>query len=446
MRISKRSCLVLTAVFMAMFLVAGSRIDAKSWISIDDGKNTEAALRVITSRGYGTVINTVIPGVQLEETVTGGSISYSLSIPGGSHLRVKSYPEMPKLTAFVAIPHDREAEVRIVDVEWEEIELDRDIVPSKGPLLRTVNPEEVPYLFGAVYGMNEYFPPAKDIASISEPFILRDIKGVRLTVFPCRYNPVENKLLVARKLILSVETRIQSRSVFTIKNTHVTPEYAGIYDRMFINDISSAIKYAPVVENGKVLIISADEFVDAVAPLRAWRMKSGFQTDLFALSQIAKAGRKVTEQDIYAFIQARYNMGNLGYIILVGDVGDVPTLYGTKERAPSDPCYTKLAGDDHIPDCFISRISAGSVADVENQVARFIGYERNPFTGDDAEWYEKSTGIASNEGSPRDWERCNWLRDALLDYGYSEVDKIYDPRASKTELARAINADRKSVV
>ncbi len=434
------------SVLLSVLLVGGGLVEAKSWISLGAKIDAGASFRVITSRGYGTVLNTVIPGIQLDETVTGESISYQLSIPGGSSLKVKSYPELPKLTAFVAIPNEREAEVRIVDAVWEEIELDRAIIPSKGPLLRTVNPDDIPYMFGAVYGSDEFFPPEKDIVSISDPFVLRDVKGVRLTVVPCRYNPVSGKLLVAKKLVVSVETMGRSLSVFRSKNTKVSPEYAAIYKQLFVNNQFTSTRYAPVEEAGKVLIIAADEFAGAVTPLRDWRLKSGFNTELFTISQIARnSEEKISAQEIYAFIQSRYNMGNLGYIILVGDSDKVPTLVGTKEGADSDPCFTKLAGDDHVPDCFISRISAETVADVENQVARFIGYERNPFSGADAAWYEKSTGIASNEGSPSDGDRADWLRELLIDYGYSTVDRIYDPRASKAKLAKAINQGRSSI-
>jgi len=36
-------------------------------------------------------------------------------------------------------------------------------------------------------------------------------------------------------------------------------------------------------------------------------------------------------------------------------------------------------------------------------------------------------GIASEEGDPTDSTRCNWLRDSLLSYTYTEVYKNYEP-------------------
>ena len=448
---SNSKCFTVVQVLFVLFVfcVFAGNVPAmaKSWISLTGGNQESADLRVISSRGYGTVINTVIPGLILSDVAAGEGISSHLSIPGASHMRIKSYPELPKLTAFVAIPHDRDANIRVVDIQWEEFKLDRPLTPSKGPLLRTVNPDDVPYIYGAVYGMDEFFPPEKDMVTVGKPFVLRDVRGVRLSVIPCRYNPVTETLLVAKKLTFAVDTTVRTLSVFKPKNTHVPPDYVSLYDKVFINREFVRSRYAAQQETGRVLIIAADEFCDAVLPLRDWRLKSGFLTEVVKASDIVpdEEGRgDVTSADIAACIKNRYDQGNLGYVILVGDYDTIPTLLGTVERAASDPCYTKLEGDDHIPDCFISRISAESVADVENQVARFIGYERNPLV-DDADWYEKSTGIASNEGNPRDWERADWLRDGLLEYGYSVVDKIYDPRAPKDKLTAAINQGRSSI-
>ncbi|MCP4144588.1 MAG: hypothetical protein GY752_04800, partial [bacterium] len=69
--------------------------------------------------------------------------------------------------------------------------------------------------------------------------------------------------------------------------------------------------------------------------------------------------------------------------------------------------------------------------------------ERDPDTGAAGDWYAKATGIASNEGSPTDAERCDLLRDELLAYNFTEVDQIYQGAGGSTAgIAAALNEGR----
>ncbi|MCK5682950.1 hypothetical protein KAJ27_02475, partial [bacterium] len=130
-------------------------------------------------------------------------------------------------------------------------------------------------------------------------------------------------------------------------------------------------------------------------------------------------------------------------VIFVGDNEFIPCLRGVKENAPSDTMYTKLAGNDNIPDAMISRFSVKTLEEVEYQVYKAIQYEANPFTGDDAKWYEIGMGIASSQGSPSDSERADALRENLLAYNYKtiyqEYDKGYSSPASKVNVINNIN-------
>ena len=132
--------------------------------------------------------------------------------------------------------------------------------------------------------------------------------------------------------------------------------------------------------------------------------------------------------DIYTYIKNYYTNQDLGYVLLVGDHAQVPTIdYG---YFPSDPSYSYLTGNDHYPDIFIGRFSAQSIDHVHTQVNRTIHYERDPDT--QGRWYEQGTGLASNEGAGNgdngesDWLHMRRIRYDLLDYHYTMVDEFYD--------------------
>ncbi len=62
----------------------------------------------------------------------------------------------------------------------------------------------------------------------------------------------------------------------------------------------------------------------------------------------------------------------------------------------------------------------------ETQTNKFIRYERDPDAAGD--WYSIGAGLASDEGTPTDYERAEWLRQDMLGYNYTQVHEIYQPK------------------
>lgn len=150
------------------------------------------------------------------------------------------------------------------------------------------------------------------------------------------------------------------------------------------------------------------------------------------------------------YIQGLYDSPEgLTFVVLVGESNQIPTLSGTYEGAPSDPCYVKLAGSDAYPDAYISRISPTSASNLDYILYKFIKYEKYPDTGPNAGWYLKGTGVASNEDGGTgiyDWERMNLVRDMLIgNMFFTTVDQIYDPGATIGQVTTALN-DGRSIV
>ncbi|MCK4575043.1 hypothetical protein KAU34_01405, partial [candidate division WOR-3 bacterium] len=138
--------------------------------------------------------------------------------------------------------------------------------------------------------------------------------------------------------------------------------------------------------------------------------------------------------NIKSFIQSEYDAGDLVWVLLVGDGNEVVPATGNMGGAAgkdADPVYAYTSGgaSDYYPDIFISRFSSrGNSSNIDKQISRSIEYEKTPQVG--ADWYHVGLGVSSEQsggGSPiSDSTRCNWLRDSLLAYTYTEVNKSYD--------------------
>ena len=337
----------------------------------------------------------------------------------------KGKPALPIMSGLLMISGNKKPQVEILNKKFKEISVNNPVVPSRGAISRSVDPTRIPFRFGAVYKKDAWFPADKDLVTISEPFIFREIRGVRLQATPVQYNPVKNKLRVYSHI--SAKVKYSGIGKVNVKKgtSSISRAYAPIYKRAFLNYSSVPKRMSSVNENGRLIIIAADEFYEAAKPLKIWKLKCGIETILVSLSEIGQ-----DQASIKGFLQAQYDERGFTHVILVGDAEQVPTNKGENEKADSDPVYVKLAGDDHVPDAIISRISASTAEDVSYQVAKIINYEQYPDTGDKANWYTQALGIASNEGDPPDFDRMEELRKSLMDSRFTKVDKVYAPKAT----------------
>jgi len=400
--------------------------------------DNDLSVQLISADDSRTVLRIDIGGFYREPVTIGTETYYGLGLPEEALLLQRGEPALPRICRSLIISDQGTPEVKIVSAEYTDYP-DFPIVPSKGNLLRTVDPETVPYEFGPVYSGDAWYPT--DLATVREPFILRDYRGTVLEVNAFQYQPQSRTLRVYHSVIVEVSTNgIGGVNTFDQPKERrtVMPDFEQIYRDRFVNYQTAEDKYTPVAEEGDMLIISYAGFLDALAPLVEWKQQKGIKTTLVNVSTIGN-----TSTAIKSYIQNLYNTTNLGWVLLVGDAaqGATPTASG----GSSDPSYVKLAGGDSYPDAIIGRFSTETVAQVETQVARTITYEKTPVGSD---WFHMGTGIGSAEGSGQghygeaDYVHIGYIRTDLLDFTYTSIDQIYDPGASAAQVTAALNAGR----
>lgn len=384
-----------------------------------------AAIDVSVDRSFNTDVSVSVPALHFTRLQLQGRPVTALSMKEACPRLVKGEPELPVISTFLMVQNEGAPSVRILDSAFETISLDGTLLPSRGPLLRSEDPSSVPYVFGKIYEKDAWIPSDKELVTIGKPFVFRDIRGVRMVFSPVQYNPMKNQLRVYTSIRVRLESGSAGATAPRRRRAVISSVFEPLYKKMFGNFGSMAQRLPRLGENGRLVILSADELAEAVMPLMAWKLKCGIETHVVKLSELGGA----TPEAIKAYLQGEYNSRPFTHVILVGDAQQIPTLKGVREGADSDPCYMKLAGDDNVPDAIISRICAPTPAEVAYQVAKFITYERFPAEGADAAWYSKMMGVASSEGTPADFDRMNELRAAMLKGRFTSMDQIYDRKA-----------------
>ncbi|MDD3148016.1 MAG: C25 family cysteine peptidase, partial [Candidatus Riflebacteria bacterium] len=388
--------------------------------------NTDAQIRVNTDRSLGADIHVATPKLEKISFTADGQEFTGLYMRHANLLVEKKKPALPVLTGMVMISPNQKPILEVIKSKFTEISLDKPVVPSRGAILRNVDPATVPFVKGPIYKKDAWFPADSEVITISKPFIFRETRGVRLEVMPVQYNPVTGKLRIYTSIHAKISYDGPGKINIQRGRSELSRAFAPLYRKAFLNFASVPRRLSPVDENGRLIIIAADELKAAAAPLAEWKQKCGINTILVTTSELGGA----KAENIKAFLQQQYDEIGFSHVILVGDAEQIPTNKGENEKADSDPVYVKLAGDDHVPDAIISRISAAKPEQVSYQIAKIINYEQYPAESDDAAWYTRALGIGSSEGNPPDFEYIEELRQALLTSKFSEVDTAYDAKAA----------------
>lgn len=430
-----RKSLVLTAVLM-LFTFMGI---AQEWHGITKNSPAAPAATLVSSSETEVVVNFELGGFYTTNVKTPNGKQAIVSVDRMASMLEAGAPDLPMFPIPAIIGDRAEMNVNIVKSEYVDYE-NIEIAPSKGNFSREINPEDVPYTYGEMYSQNAFYPAEQ--AYLEAPYILRDFRGQNIMVKPFAYNPVTKTLRVYTKMTIAMtkvsdngENQKLTRKSNTIKADR---EILGMYKRHFIN-FEGTSKYTFVEDAGTMVVITADEFAEAMQPLVDWKNISGRPCSLVRLSEIGGNN----ETSIKQCITNLYENDNLEFILLVGDHGTLTAHSMSGGR--SDNWFAMLDGSDYYCEAFVGRFSCQTVADAENQVAKVLYYERDMPAGLD--WVNHGMGIGANEGSGQghmggeaDYVHINHVRDTLLHYTYSQVTQQYSGVGGGTS-AGAISAD-----
>ncbi len=146
----------------------------------------------------------------------------------------KGAPELPKLAQSIIIPNTGDLALRYTYDGYSDYS-DVLIAPSKGNLKRNVNPADVPYTFGPSYEKDQFYP--NSLAKLQNPYILRNYRGVAITVYPYQYNPVRKVLRVYHNLQVSVLVDTAKEGINELKTSNLSnvKPFQKIYKNHFLN-------------------------------------------------------------------------------------------------------------------------------------------------------------------------------------------------------------------
>lgn len=441
---------LLVVLVIACFAV--SSMTFAEWQALSSDQPAGLQLKILKSTPNFTKIEMTLPGYHIgyvKQSVGDKPYCIQFIVPDASWHMKAECPNLPRVSELIQVANNGVAQLEVVSIEEVELNLPGWVIPSKGHLTRDINPQTVPYKFGPVYDDNTYYVENGQQFTIGEEFIMRDVRGVRISMMPITVNHVTMKMRVIKKAVIIIRTDgISAKNNLAVARIP-SKNFSNLYNNSFLNyQAPAGINNSVVAEDNKVLeVVAYDAFANLQSFIdwKATKEAKGFTVTVKTVDD------NTTSEDIKNYLAQRYEAAGFGYVVLVGDIGQVPTLKGPYERADADTMYVRVAGDDNYSDAFISRISGNNAREIDVQFNKIIRYEKSSKPGT---WNQSVLGIASDEGSPySDDERMEWImkggskgqkhpveQKGLIGMGYDKAFRVYGYSAKSSDVASALDA------
>ncbi len=407
------------SLLSAMTIMAGNGFQVR----YNDNSRANTHKLEFTLGEYG------VSGVVLQ-----GNTYTAIDFEGKVATRKAGFAELPFVNATVMIDPLKNVALRVIPGEYTDIRLDHPLVPSRGVIYRSQDPATVPYAIDPRSLTDTWYPVS--LAESTDPFILRDIRGVSVYVYPFRYNAVQQVLRVYHSITIELE-EVATTPVNPLVKEHfaIAREMDGVYRSVFINYATASRDNLTIGESGDIHVITTARDEAAIQPYVQWKREKGFNVSM----EVVPVNTVVNP-----FVQAAYdNNNNILYVLLVGDWADVKSETSPSGR-PEDPQVGCVVGTDDFADIAVGRFSANSPADVTVQVNKVINYERTPDMA--GTWYASAMGIASAEGAgigddgESDIQHEDVIYNDKLDpFTYGSFTPVYDPGASAAQVTASVN-------
>ncbi|OYT15859.1 MAG: hypothetical protein B7C24_10800 [Bacteroidetes bacterium 4572_77] len=406
------------ALFMSGVALAGDGFTVK--YSQENNSNRQLAFTL----GEYSVENTTINGQTFATIVFDGQITS----------QQKGWAELPFISSSLQISNNKNIDVVVSNSQYVDIELDYPLLPSRGVIYRNQDPATIAYEIDPASVIDAFYPKA--ITSSDEPYILRDVRGTNVKVFPFRYNAKQNTLRVYTQVEVNViDNNTAVINPKTNSNNSILREMNAMYKSIFINYDLEAKEDLTNGQYGDLLVITTDRDEEAIAPYIEWKKEKGFNVSMEVVA---------TATNVKSLIQDAYdNNNNLLYVQLVGDWNDIKCDLGGGANAPMDPMLGCVEGGDNYPELAIGRFSGSTSAHITTQVNKAITYEKTPEAG--AEWYKHALGIGSAEGSGNgdDGEMDKTHEQIIYDhklnpFTYDQFYTSFAPGANSNQVTTAV--------
>jgi hypothetical protein len=350
-----------------------------------DLKNEKTTFTILENTSNKITVKSSIDDLNFSIVKGKSSVFSAISLDGYVTNHNIGSPDLPTLNKLIDIPYGASIEINILSKTEELIDLSNEsintITPSQPSISKGEDASLAPFYYdNAIYQSNTFISP--EIAKVVSLGKMRGHQLGRLEICPFQYNPVTNILKVISDIEFEVNFVGADHALTDLIHSKHNSNHFNTSFSQLINSNKSQNKDMLTAYPVKYVIVSDPSFQAALQPLVEWKTKKGF-TVIEAYTNDPAVGN--TTASIKAFLENLYNLGTASdpapsYLLLVGDVAQVPSFSGVTGTHVSDLYYCEYdGGGDFYPELYYGRFPATSVSEAQNMVHKTIEYEQYLF-------------------------------------------------------------------
>lgn len=391
------------------------------------------------------VITVTSPAVVYGQTTLSGQEFATVEIQNEGVSTAIGQAQLPRISRFIEIPQGAHPELVVESISWQtttltDLKLPSSIIPVQQSLIK-IEGASVDFVIDTMYYTIDMFMPST-IATVNVIGELRGRNIAFVEISPVQYNPVSGELRIMKscQLVINLPGSDLTQTAEKI-DRYTTSSFDQLFSSSFMNygSLTGSEGNGPKQEG--YLIIVADEFVSAIQSLASFKESKGFDVTVTMTSEIPSGP---TKENIKAYIIDAYNNWGIppAYILLVGDVAQVPTWTGTASGTCTDLYYVTIDSGNYFADVIISRFPAATEEQVTAMVDKTVYYETGSFP--DNAWIKKAVFMASSDNYQVSEGTHNYVIDTYLLPNNYTCDKLYSHTYSATtsQVTAALNDGR----
>ena len=442
-----------TIVATSLALVLGASASGegtREWISFDASPpGTAPTVENIAqmSSASKSVFHVELHGMWVQNKTIPGTTqtmqSVSLASNGALATSAVGLPELPGIPLRLACTQFRSdggfSGESLHIVPLEQVVLDNyNIFPSQpqNGIDETGGDGEDQFYFDADFYETTTTPFPNEQARVLSGFHFnRSIPGVSCVATCMQSIPASRKLIVNTSFECTVLFEGQGAS-----RLDLSPRAAAMFDLNYDNAPTWwQLNLAALNMNadlGDYLIVTANKYVNELWPLIQQKTERGLRVTIITTESLGSGFDHVDVKDAITNWYGGCDNKFEAYVLLIGDVDEMPMHIDPVRSLPSDHYYVCIE-DELYPSCELGRYSVDSEQDLQEQIAKTMTYSETPLMF--SSHYERSL-LAAHEQESKNYVEC--IEDiASKDYwGYNPSFALYSGR-DNTSTTAAVIAD-----
>ena len=391
-------------------------------------EDDEVRVGILSSSLDEVVIEFNVPGFNVSQTETERGYFSRIEIGGCGRTVEVGKASLPVLRRSVEIPQGAVPEVEVIERTFAEYDLEdlgvsRSVYPAQRPIEKLPGAREA-----AAFEYSEDFYASESAypqleAFVSEVGQMRGHRFVTIEIAPVRYTPAAGRIEVVKHLVLRLKLTGADEALTTATvERYASPRFERAASAALLNYRAPGVLAVPPLPVG-YLIVTDPAYADEIQPLADWKTTKGYLSTITSTADIPGGA---TTTAIEAYIKDAWQNWAVppSFVLLVGDVADIPNWTGVGTNNPAtDLYYSTMTEPDYIPDLGIGRFSVAAEEEVTYLVNKTIEYEKRLFSN--TGWLKKAVFMASEDN----WEVTegthNYVISNYLDPAGFMSEKLY---------------------